>query len=278
MKADNKKKLNVGNLPADITEEELRELFADHPVESVEIFHYKQYTLALLLFKDKETATKALKEKENSVFRGRRLRMHLEFIVICHMKKDVFVHVVDNENVTEEDVYEKFKDLAKVQSVVLFHPLAYVTCTSPEDKEEAMKKIVEAGINVYDCNGHDQNQHIDVLRAAKLFFRNLNRVQMYNIPESWISSQDELKKAVESSGTVTEVRVTTGNFGPAAQVFLRDGRRGEGRGREVEPAALRGQAGPRASRYCHHDTELQDKRVRGKFGQNDHGGDAVRTL
>uniref|UniRef100_A0A182JTU4 RRM domain-containing protein n=1 Tax=Anopheles christyi TaxID=43041 RepID=A0A182JTU4_9DIPT len=219
MKADNKKKLNVGNLPADITEEELRELFADHPVESVEIFHYKQYTLALLLFKDKETATKALKEKENSVFRGRRLRMHLEFIVICHMKKDVFVHVVDNENVTEEDVYEKFKDLAKVQSVVLFHPLAYVTCTSPEDKEEAMKKIAEAGINVYDCNGHDQNQHIDVLRAAKLFFRNLNRVQMYNIPETWISSQDELKKAVESSGTVTEVRVTTGNFGPAAQVF-----------------------------------------------------------
>uniref|UniRef100_A0A182QNH1 RRM domain-containing protein n=1 Tax=Anopheles farauti TaxID=69004 RepID=A0A182QNH1_9DIPT len=219
MKADNKKKLNVGNLPADITEEELRELFADHPVESVEIFHYKQYTLALLLFKDKETATKALKEKENSVFRGRRLRMHLEFIVICHMKKDVFVHVVDNENVTEEDVYEKFKDLAKVQSVVLFHPLAYVTCTSPEDKEEAMKKIAEAGINVYDCNGHDQNQHIDVLRAAKLFFRNLNRVQMYNIPESWISSQDELKKAVEGTGTVTEVRVTTGNFGPAAQVF-----------------------------------------------------------
>ncbi|XP_053658727.1 uncharacterized protein LOC128707795 [Anopheles marshallii] len=219
MKADNKKKLNVGNLPADTTEEELRELFADHPVESVEIFHYKQYTLALLLFKDKETATKALKEKENSVFRGRRLRMHLEFIVICHMKKDVFVHVVDNENVTEEDVHEKFKDLAKVQSVVLFHPLAYVTCTSPEDKEEAMKKIAEAGITVYDCNGHDQNQHIDVLRAAKLFFRNLNRVQMYNIPESWIGSQDELKKAVESSGTVTEVRVTTGNFGPAAQVF-----------------------------------------------------------
>uniref|UniRef100_A0A182TA17 RRM domain-containing protein n=1 Tax=Anopheles maculatus TaxID=74869 RepID=A0A182TA17_9DIPT len=217
--SDNKKKLNVGNLPADITEEELRELFADHPVESVEIFHYKQYTLALLLFKDKETATKALKEKENSVFRGRRLRMHLEFIVICHMKKDVFVHVVDNENVTEEDVYEKFKDLAKVQSVVLFHPLAYVTCTSPEDKEEAMKKIADAGITVYDCNGHDQNQHIDVLRAAKLFFRNLNRVQMYNIPESWIGSQDELKKAVESSGTVTEVRVTTGNFGPAAQVF-----------------------------------------------------------
>uniref|UniRef100_A0A182NRA4 RRM domain-containing protein n=1 Tax=Anopheles dirus TaxID=7168 RepID=A0A182NRA4_9DIPT len=219
LQVDNKKKLNVGNLPADITEEELRELFADHPVESVEIFHYKQYTLALLLFKDKETATKALKEKENSVFRGRRLRMHLEFIVICHMKKDVFVHVVDNENVTEEDVHEKFKDLAKVQSVVLFHPLAYVTCTSPEDKEEAMKKIAEAGINVYDCNGHDQNQHIDVLRAAKLFFRNLNRVQMYNIPESWISSQDELKKAVEGTGTVTEVRVTTGNFGPAAQVF-----------------------------------------------------------
>uniref|UniRef100_A0A182Y6Q1 RRM domain-containing protein n=2 Tax=Anopheles stephensi TaxID=30069 RepID=A0A182Y6Q1_ANOST len=219
MKADNKKKLNVGNLPADVTEEELRELFADHPVESVEIFHFKQYTLALLLFKDKETATKALKEKENSVFRGRRLRMHLEFIVICHMKKDVFVHVVDNENVTEEDVYEKFKDLAKIQSVVLFHPLAYVTCTSPEDKEEAMKKIADAGITVYDCNGHDQNQHIDVLRAAKLFFRNLNRVQMYNIPESWIGSQDELKKAVESSGTVTEVRVTTGNFGPAAQVF-----------------------------------------------------------
>lgn len=128
-------------------------------------------------------------------------------------------HVCALVDVTEEDVYEKFKDLAKVQSVVLFHPLAYVTCTSPEDKEEAMKKIVEAGINVYDCNGHDQNQHIDVLRAAKLFFRNLNRVQMYNIPESWISSQDELKKAVESSGTVTEVRVTTGNFGPAAQVF-----------------------------------------------------------
>uniref|UniRef100_A0A2M3ZF76 Putative glycine-rich cell wall structural protein 1 n=1 Tax=Anopheles braziliensis TaxID=58242 RepID=A0A2M3ZF76_9DIPT len=219
MKADNKKKLNVGNLPNDVTEEELREHFADHPVESVEIFHFKQYTLALLLFKDKETATKALKEKENSVFRGRRLRMHLEYIVICHMKKDVFVYVVDNENVTEEDVYEKFKDLAKVQSVVLFHPLAYVTCTSPEDKEEATKKIAEAGINVYECNGHDQNQHIDVLRAAKLFFRNLNRVQMYNIPESWVNSQDELKKAVEGSGTVTEVRVTTGNFGPAAQVF-----------------------------------------------------------
>lgn len=122
-------------------------------------------------------------------------------------------------DVTEEDVYEKFKDLAKVQSVVLFHPLAYVTCTSPEDKEEATKKIAEAGINVYECNGHDQNQHIDVLRAAKLFFRNLNRVQMYNIPESWVNSQDELKKAVEGSGTVTEVRVTTGNFGPAAQVF-----------------------------------------------------------
>ncbi|XP_058119427.1 uncharacterized protein LOC131289690 [Anopheles ziemanni] len=219
MKADNKKKLNVGNLPADTTEEELREHFTDHPVESVEIFHYKQYTLALLLFKDKETATKALKEHDNSVFRGRRLRMHLEYIVICHMKKDVFVYVVDNENVTEEDVYEKFKELAKLQSVVLFHPLAYVTCTSPEDKEEAMKKIAEAGINVYECHGHDQNQHIDVLRAAKLFFRNLNRVQMYNIPENWVNSQDELKKAVESSGTVTEVRVTTGNFGPAAQVF-----------------------------------------------------------
>ncbi|XP_052869737.1 nucleolin-like [Anopheles cruzii] len=219
MKADNKKKLNVGNLPNDVTEEELREHFADHPVESVEIFHYKTYTLALLLFKDKETATKALKEKENSVFRGRRLRMHLEYIVICHMKKDVFVYVVDNENVTEEDVYEKFKDLAKLQSVVLFHPLAYVTCTSPEDKEEAAKKIAEAGINVFECNGHDQNQHIDVLRAAKLFFRNLNRVQMYNIPESWVTSQDDLKKAVEGTGTVTEVRVTTGNFGPAAQVF-----------------------------------------------------------
>lgn len=219
--ADNGKKLNVGNLPVDVTEKELKDHFKEFTVENVEIFHYLKYTLALLLFKDKDTATKALKAKEGTLFRNRRLRMHIEYIAIWNIKKNVFVYVVD-DNTTEEDVYDKFKTKTEVTGVLVFHPLAYVSCNTQEQKEAVIKECNAEETTVYDLTGHDQNHHIEIWRAAKLFFRNLNRVSLINLPESWVSNQEELKKAVEGTGTLTEVKVINNSHGSVAQLFYED--------------------------------------------------------
>lgn len=216
--ADNGKKLNVGNLPYDVTEDELREHFKDFTVENVEIFHYLKYTLALLLFKDKDTATKALKEKEGTLFRNRRLRMHIEYIAIWNVKKNVFVTVVDDDT-TEEQVYDKYKDTTEITGVLVFHPLAYVSCKTQEQKEVAIKELNTEEVTVYDVTGHDQNHHIEIWRAAKLFFRNMNRVSLINLPESWVSNQEELKKAVADTGNTTEVKVINNSHGAVAQLF-----------------------------------------------------------
>lgn len=216
--ADNGKKLNVGNLPNDVTEDELREHFKEFTVENVEIVHYLKYTLALLLFKDKDTATKALKAKEGSIFRTRRLRMHIEYIAIWNIKKNVFVHLVD-EDATEEQVYDKFKDVTEITGVLVFHPLAYVSCKTQEQKEAAIKELNTEEVTVYDLTGHDQNHHIEIWRAAKLFFRNQNRVSLINLPESWVSNQEELKKTVEDTGKLTEVKVINNSHGAVAQLF-----------------------------------------------------------
>lgn len=216
--ADNGKKLNVGNLPTDVTGEELEEHFKEFNVENVEIFKYLKYTIALLLFKDKDTATKALKAKDGSLFRGRRLRMHIEYIAIWNIKKNVFVYVVDDDT-TEEEVYDKFKNVTEITGVLIFHPLAYISCKTQEQKETAIKELNGKEITVYEVTGHDQNHHIEIWRAAKLFFRNLTRVSLINLPESWVSNQDELKKAVESSGTLTEVKVINNSHGSVAQLF-----------------------------------------------------------
>ncbi|XP_055615210.1 uncharacterized protein LOC129761510 [Toxorhynchites rutilus septentrionalis] len=219
--ADNGKKLNVGNLPADVTEQELRDHFDEFTVENIEIFHYLKYTLALLLFKDKDTATKALKAKDGSMFRNRRLRMHIEYIAIWNIKKNVFVHLV-NEDTTEEQVYDKFKDVTEITGVLVFHPLAYVSCKTQEEKEAAIKELNTEEVTVYDLTGHDQNHHIEIWRAAKLFFRNLHRVSLINLPENWVSNQEELKKAVESSGKLLEVKVINNSHGAVAQLFYED--------------------------------------------------------
>lgn len=216
--ADNGKKLNLGNLPADVTEDELRDHFKDFTVENVEIFQYLKYTLALLLFKDKDTATKALKAKDGSMFRNRRLRMHIEYIAIWNIKKNVFVTVVD-DNTTEEQVYDKYKDVTEITGVLVFHPLAYVSCKTQEQKEAAIKELNADSVTVYDVTGHDQNHHIEIWRAAKLFFRNLNRVSLINLPETWVTNQEELKKAVSETGTLTEVKVINNSHGSVAQLF-----------------------------------------------------------
>lgn len=154
---DNGKKLNVGNLPFDVTEKELKEHFKEFTVENVEIFHYLKYTIALLLFKDKDTATKALKAKDGSLFRGHRLRMHIEYIAIWNIKKNVFVYVVDDD-ITEEQVYDKFKDITEITGVLIFHPLAYISCKSQEQKEAAIKELNAEEITVYEVTGHDQSK------------------------------------------------------------------------------------------------------------------------
>ncbi|XP_058813980.1 uncharacterized protein LOC131677907 isoform X2 [Topomyia yanbarensis] len=155
---------------------------------------------------------------EGSMFRNRRLRMHIEYIAIWNIKKNVFVHVVDTDT-TEEQVYDRFKDITEVTGVLVFHPLAYVSCKTQEQKEDAIAQINAEKVSVYDLTGHDQNHHIEIWRAAKLFFRNLTRVSLINLPESWVTNQEELKKAVEGSGTLIEVKVINNSHGAVAQLF-----------------------------------------------------------
>lgn len=202
---EHQRKINVGNLPSDVTEQQLRDLFSGHEIEKVDIYHYRKYTIALLLFKDKEAATKALTEKDGTMFRDRRLRMHLEFITIRHIKRDVIVTVVDDENVTEEQLWDKVK-AADVEptSVLIFYPLGYVTLQKDADKPVILEKLKTAGFNAHDLNQRDQNQHLDIWRAAKLFFRNRNRVQLLNIPNKWIEDKEEMKKQCAEGGTITE--------------------------------------------------------------------------
>ncbi|XP_058838014.1 uncharacterized protein LOC131693832 [Topomyia yanbarensis] len=206
-KTDNEhqRKVNVGNLPSDVTEQQLREYFSGHEIEKVEIFHYRKYTLAMLLFKDKEAATKAITEKEGSIFRERRLRMHLEYITIRHIRRDVIVVVVDDENTTEEQLWDKLK-VAGVEptSVLLFHPLGYVSLPKDSDKSAILEKLNGAGFSAHDVNQRDQNQHLDIWRAAKLFFRNRNRVQLLNIPNKWIEDKEEMMKQCAEGGSILE--------------------------------------------------------------------------
>lgn len=47
----------------------------------------------------------------------------------------------------------------------------------------------------------------------------MNRVSLINLPESWVSNQEELKKAVAHTGTTTEVKVINNSHGAVAQLF-----------------------------------------------------------
>lgn len=225
---EHQRKINVGNLPSDVTEQQLRDLFSGHEIEKVDIYHYRKYTIALLLFKDKETASKALTEKDGTMFRDRRLRMHLEFITIRHIKRDVIVTVVDDENMTEEQLWDKVK-AAEVEptSVLIFYPLGYVTLQKDSDKPAILEKLKAAGFNAHDLNQRDQNQHLDIWRAAKLFFRNRNRVQLLNIPNKWIEDKEEMKKQCAEGGSITEavsnnVTQNAQNASNYARIFLRN--------------------------------------------------------
>lgn len=202
---DHQKKLNVGNLPANVTEKQLREHFSGYEIETVEIYHFLKYTLALLLFKDKETAAKALAEKEGTTFQGRRLRIHLEFLSIRHVRRDIIVTVVEDESFTEEQLWDKVK-AAEVDavSVLIFYPLGYINLAKDVDKAASLEKLNKAGFRAYDINQRDQNQHLEILRAAKLFFRNRNRVQLLNMPTKWMENEEEMKKQCACGGTITE--------------------------------------------------------------------------
>lgn len=206
-KTDNEhqRKVNVGNLPSDITEQQLRDHFSGYEIERVDIFHYRKYTLALLLFKEKDAAAKAAEEKEHSTLRGRRIRTHLEYMTIRHIKREVIATVLDDENTTEDQLWDKIKAAGvEVTSVLVFYPLGYVALEKEADKAAIIEKLTAAGINAHDVNQRDQNQHLDIWRAAKLFFRNRNRVQLLNIPTKWIEDKEEMKKQCAEGGVITE--------------------------------------------------------------------------
>ncbi|XP_053670335.1 uncharacterized protein LOC128720676 [Anopheles nili] len=200
---EHQRTINVGNLPKDITEQQLRDHFDGHEVERVEIYHYLRNTLALLVFKDKAAAQKASDEKDGTMLNGRRLRIHLEYITIRYTKKDVIVIVVDDD-MTEEQLYDRVKEHCEVTQVFIFHPLGYAHLGKDVDKAAVLEKLTAAGLKAYDVNGRDQNQHVDLWRAAKLFFRNRNRVQLLNVPQKWVENTEELKKACSEAGTITE--------------------------------------------------------------------------
>lgn len=206
-KTDNEhqRKINVGNLPADITEKQLRDHFSGHEIERVDIYHYRKYTLALLLFKEKDAAAKAVEEKEHSTLRGRRIRVHLEYMTIRHIKREVIVTVLDDENTTEDQLWEKVKAAGvELTSVLVFYPLGYISLDKEADKAAVLETLNAAGFSAHDVNQRDQNQHLDIWRAAKLFFRNRNRVQLLNIPNKWIEDKDEMKKQCAEGGVITE--------------------------------------------------------------------------
>lgn len=206
-KTDNEhqRKINVGNLPSDITEQQLRDHFSGYEIERVDIYHYRTYTLALLLFKEKDAAAKAVEEKEHSSLRGRRIRVHLEYLTIRQIKREVIVTVLDDENTTEDQLWDKIKAAdVEVTSVLVFYPLGYVTLEKEADKAAIIEKLNAAGINAHDVNQRDQNQHLDIWRAAKLFFRNRNRVQLLNVPIKWIEDKEEMKKQCAEGGVITE--------------------------------------------------------------------------
>ncbi|XP_055531712.1 uncharacterized protein LOC129722346 isoform X2 [Wyeomyia smithii] len=214
--------MNVGNLPWDVTEQQLRDHFSGYDIENVEIFHYRKYTLATFLFKDKETAAKALAGKEGSILRERRLRMHLEYINIRHIPRDTFVIVVDDENATEEQLWDKVKSAGvEPYSILLFYPLCYICPEKDSDKADILEKLKAAGFNAHDVNQRDQNQHLDIWREAKLFFRNRNRVQLLNIPHKWIEDKEEMKKQCANGGTIIEAILNnmTRNASNYARIF-----------------------------------------------------------
>lgn len=206
-KTDNEhqRKINVGNLPADITEKQLRDHFSGAEIERVDICHFRKYTLALLLFKEKEAAAKAVEEKEHSMLRGRRIRVHLEYLTIRHIKREVIAIVLDDEDTTEDQLWDKVKAAGvEVTSVLVFYPLGYVSLEKEADKPAILEKLNAAGFNAHDVNQRDQNQHLDIWRAAKLFFRNRNRVQLLNIPAKWTEDKEEMKKQCAAGGVITE--------------------------------------------------------------------------
>uniref|UniRef100_A0A182VZZ2 RRM domain-containing protein n=1 Tax=Anopheles minimus TaxID=112268 RepID=A0A182VZZ2_9DIPT len=219
---EHQRTINVGNLPKDVTEQQLRDHFSGHEVERVEIYHYLRNTLALLVFKEKAAAQKACDEKDGSMLNGRRLRIHIEYITIRYTKKDVIVVVVDDDT-TEEKLYDRVKEHCEVTQVFIFHPLGYVHLGKDVDKVAILEKLNTSGLKAYDVNGRDQNQHVDLWRAAKLFFRNRNRVQLLNIPQKWVENTDELKKACSEAGTITEAisnNVGQGSSNYYARIFF----------------------------------------------------------
>ncbi|XP_049282158.1 uncharacterized protein LOC125763280 [Anopheles funestus] len=219
---EHQRTINVGNLPKDVTEQQLRDHFSGHEVERVEIYHYLRNTLALLVFKEKAAAQKACDEKDGSMLNGRRLRIHIEYITIRHTKKDVIVVVVDDDT-TEEKLYDRVKEHCEVTQVFIFHPLGYVHLGKDVNKGAILEKLNAAGLKAYDVNGRDQNQHVDLWRAAKLFFRNRNRVQLLNIPQKWVENTDELKKACSEAGTITDAisnNVSQGSCNYYARIFF----------------------------------------------------------
>lgn len=217
---EHQRKINVGNLPSDITEQQLRDHFTGFEIERVDIFHYRKYTLALLLFKDKDAAAKAITEKEHSTLRGRRIRLHLEYMTIRHIKRDVIATVLDDENVTEDQLWDKITAAGvEVTSVLVFYPLGYVALAKDADKTAILEQLTAAGINAHDVNQRDQNQHLDIWRAAKLFFRNRNRVQLLNIPTKWIEDKEEMKKQCAEGGVITEA--VSNNVNQSASNYAR---------------------------------------------------------
>ncbi|XP_019549434.3 uncharacterized protein LOC109419656 [Aedes albopictus] len=199
------RRINVANLPWDVTEQQLRNLFSDHEVEKVDIYHYRRYTVAAVLFKNKETKAAALAGKENFMFGDRRLRMYSELTYIRYIKRELVVTAIEDENMTEEQLWDKVKAAGvEPTSVLIFYPLGYVTLEKDCDKPAVLEKLKAAGFNAHDVNQRDQNHHLDIWREATLFFRNRNRVQLLNIPSKWIEDKEEMKKQCAEGGTIIE--------------------------------------------------------------------------
>jgi len=151
---DNPKRIWVGGLPDRVKEEDLQEIFGKFgELESVNIRSSRVDVFAFVEFKEREAATRATNEIDQSFIRGSRVKVHWAQFKGDERKNSSNQIWIGQLKENDEDALRKaFEKYGKIRSLKIrsnrTDVFAFIEYTTPEGCDDAIE-----GMNGKDCGG-----------------------------------------------------------------------------------------------------------------------------